>query len=267
MGNGTGRTAPSAPSRLPTPGAGGAGAALLEVLDRRIPTAARRWLARGTRAGGTDFDAGAFLLSFADAGTWLGSDRLELSADERDRLRDAGVTWPLGGWTLDDLGRVVLLSLVVPRLPEARHRELLDAVWDRAMIDERRALLRALPLLPRAHRFLDLALSGAESQIPELFEAVAFDNPLPAAAFPDAELEKLVLKALYLGGPVDRIQGLPSRVTPALSRTLEGYARARGEGGSPVPRGLSRLVAGGRAQRAAGEPPAPAPGPLARRAG
>jgi hypothetical protein len=226
-----------------------AGPALLEILDGRIPTTARRWLARGTRAGGPSFDLDAFLVSFADAAGQLGGDRLELVADERDRLRAAGVTWPLGGWTLDDLGRVVLLVLVLPRLPDDRQRAAVDAAWDRAMIDERRALLRALPLLPRAHRYLDLAVAGAQSPIPELFEAIAYDNPLPAAAFPDEDLEALALRALYLGA-VDRIQGLSSRVTPALSKTLAGYARARGEGGGPVPRGLSRLVAAGGLRRA-----------------
>lgn len=252
----TGRIPPGRPASDATP-------VLLEILDRRIPTAARRWLARGTRAVGPSFDAEAFLAAFGDAGRWLGGDRLDLAADERDRLRGAGLTWPLGGWTLDDLGRVVQLVLVLPRLPDDRHRPLIDGVWDRAMIDERRALLRALPLLPRSHRFLDLALAGAESPIPEIFEAIAFDNPLPAAAFPDEALEALVLKALVLGSSVDRIQGLSSRVTPAMSRTLQGYARARGEGGLPVPRGLSRLVAAGGRGPAATEPePTPdAPGP------
>lgn len=262
MADPNGRTASPLPGPLPSPGVA-AGAALLEVLDRRIPTTARRWLARGTRAGGAGFDAGVFLHSFAEAGTFLGEDRLELAADERDRLREAGVTWPLGGWTLDDLGRVVLLALVVPRLFEGQHRELLDAVWDRAIIDERRALLRALPVLPKAHRFLDLALAGAESQVPDLFEAIAFDNPLPAALFSEENLQELVLKALYLGGPVDRIQGLSSRVTPALSRTIENFARARGGGSSPTLRGLSKLLAG----RIRAHDPVTATGPLARRAG
>ncbi len=238
MGNGSGR------ANWAHRPAAHAGAALLEILDRRIPTAARRWLARGTGVAAPSFDLDGFLASFAEAASWLGDDHLEVTAEERDRLRDAGLTWPLGGWTLNDLGRAVLLVLVLPRLPDDRHRQILEAIWERALIDERRAVLRALPLLPGAHRFLDLALNGAESPIPELFEAVAFDNPLPAAAFPDDDLERLVLKALVLGSPVDRIQGLASRVTPALSRTLERYARARGEG-APVPRGLSRLVAAG----------------------
>jgi hypothetical protein len=224
-----------------------AGAALLEILDLRIPSPARRWLARGTKTG-PGFSADAFAASFGDAAGQLGDERLELSADERDRLREAGITWPLGGWTLDDLGRAVLLVLVLPRLPDDRHRAVLEAIWARGQFDERRSLLRALPLLPRAHRFLDLALAGAKSPVPGIFEAIALDNPFPAAAFPDEALEGLVLRALVHGATVDRIQGLSSRVTPNLSRTLAGYARARGEG-APVPRGLSRLVAAGGLRR------------------
>jgi hypothetical protein len=51
-----------------------------------------------------------------------------------------------------------------------------------------------------------------------------------------------VLKAVFVGVAVDRIEGLDRRVTPALKRMAEDYAAERRAAGRPVPADVDRIV-------------------------
>ena len=114
---------------------------------------------------------------------WLSS-ALALTPSDESRLREVGLTWSLARWALDDLARAALLL----RAGEVLAPSALEAVVDRAYRNgdtrQRQAILRALPLLPQPDRFLGIAVDAERSGIPPLFEAIACENPYPAAHFP-----------------------------------------------------------------------------------
>jgi hypothetical protein len=75
-----------------------------------------------------------------------------------------------------------------------------------------------------------------------VFEAIAHDNPYPAAYFPDAAFDQLVLKAIFLGVPVDRIVGLGERVTEVTARMARDYADERRAAGRDVPDDVGKIL-------------------------
>jgi hypothetical protein len=75
-----------------------------------------------------------------------------------------------------------------------------------------------------------------------VFEAIACENPYPAAYFPELNFNQMVLKAAFIGIALERILGLDARVTPELSRMGSDYASERRAAGHPVPADLSRLT-------------------------
>jgi hypothetical protein len=174
----------------------------------------------------------------------LGCAPLAPSPAERDWLRACGIGWPLAAWTLDQLARAALLVLAVERLPERQGVALVDDCYRRGDVRERQAVLRALPLLSGAHRFLDVALAAARTNLQPDFEALAAENPYPAAHFPQDAFNELVLKALSVGLPLGRIVALRDRVTPELVRRAADFARERAAAGRPVPPDVERLLAG-----------------------
>ncbi|WP_437308334.1 EboA domain-containing protein [Sorangium sp. So ce388] len=231
---------------------------LLEILLRRIPPAADAWLERvekvtgtGVRPGGapvalvseasTWFDRDRFLATFTAAARVLGKAPLGLHAEERGALQVAGIVNTMDGWRLDELGRVTMLALVSRRLRGPELEQLLGVCYQQGDGRERQAILRALPLLSEAERFVPLAVDACRTNELPVFEAIACENPYPAAYFPDLNFNQMVLKAMFMGVALVRIVGLARRRSGELARMAEDFASERRAAGRSVPADIGLL--------------------------
>jgi hypothetical protein len=215
---------------------------LRELVERRIEPPSREWLERTVAALGAAPDRGALLEAFTAASRRLGRARLAPTEAEMARLDGAGVSWPIGSWGADELGRVALLVAAAAHWPEAELPALVEECYRQGDGAERQAVLRALPLLPRPERFLETAVDACRSHIQPLFEAIACENPYPGRYFPELNFNQMVLKALFTGVALERVIGYDSRVTPELSRMAAGYASERRAAGRSVPPDIGRLT-------------------------
>lgn len=207
-----------------------------------------------TRSSPADLES--FAAAFSLASRHAGRSALDLTQDEADRLRDTGVTWSLARWAVDDGARATLLLRAGEVLGLSAQVEIVDRGYHRGDTRQRQAVLRALPLLPHAERFLALALDAARSGMPPLghgghatgghpnplFEAIACENPYPAVHFPALNFNQLVVQALTTGVALDRVEGLDARVTPDLVRMANEYAAERRAAGRSVPADLAALT-------------------------
>jgi hypothetical protein len=229
---------------------------LLDLLTRRLLSEARTWQARvdaitGIRQGEapdallaeplTAFDTDGFLAAYTAAARALGKAPLGLGEEEREQLRSAGVTWPLDGLRLDELGRMCMLAQVSSRLPPEELDRVLDPCYRQGDSRERQALLRALPFVTGAERFVGVAIDACRTNEVPLFEAVACENPYPAAHFPALSFNQMVLKAMFLGLSLHRIVGLAQRKSSELARMAEDYASERRAAGRSVPADIGLL--------------------------
>jgi len=188
---------------------------------------------------GTAWRAAPFDTAFAGAGRRLGTAAVGGDAAVGDAT---GRTWSIATWGLDEVGRAVLLLDELGRLGPADHVARVDDCWRAGALRERQAVLRALPLLPEPARFLTIALDAGRASMQPVFEAIACENPYPAAFFPEPSFNHLVLKAVFTEVPVARILGLDTRRTPELARMAADYASERTAAGRPVPADLDRLT-------------------------
>lgn len=215
---------------------------LRDLVERRAEPPAREWFAQALAAAATETDRGAFLEAFTAAARRLGRGALQPGDEEQRRLAATGVTWPIGAWGVDELGRVALLVTAAARWADAEVETLVDECYGQGDGRERQAVLRALPLLPAAERFLALAVDACRTHIQPLFEAIACESPYPARYFPELNFNQLVLKALFTGVALDRILGLEGRMTPELRRMAADYASERQAAGRSIPADISRLT-------------------------
>ena len=215
---------------------------LRELVERRTEPLAREWLARTSAAAGAEPDRGALLEAFTAATRRLGRARLAPTEEEIARLAGVGVSWPIGTWGADELGRATLLNSAAAHWPEAEVEALVEACYRQGDGAERQAVLRALPLLPAPERFLEIAVDACRSHIQPLFEAIACENPYPALHFPELNFNQMVLKALFTGVALARILAFEGRVTPELGRMAADYASERRAAGRSVPPDIGRLT-------------------------
>jgi hypothetical protein len=206
-------------------------ASLETILTSRLPEEATSWFRQAlqkVQAKGEATDA--FLIMWSGAGRRLGQGRIGAPTEDEMRL-----SFYPEGWSADELGRTLLLQAALDaRLPEA-HAALVNELYSTGDLRERQAVLRALPHLPDADRFLPIAVEAVRNNAIPVVEAIACENPYPAIYFTEEAFNQLVLKCLSCELSLARVQGLVRRVTPELRRLVEGYANERRAAGRPVP--------------------------------
>lgn len=138
-------------------------------------------------------------------------------------------------WSLGDYTRASLVAAALEQLPEAEQPVFVLQLFEAGEMGEQVSLLRTLTLLPGPERFVEVGLQACRANALDVFEAMVCDNPFLAAHFPPLNFNQAVMKAIFQGVSVRRIEGLEARITPELQRMAAGYASERRAAGRPVP--------------------------------
>jgi hypothetical protein len=183
-----------------------------------------------------DASKSPLLLAYATASQQVGRDALSLSPAELDALGAAAPGVGFDRWTRDDAARALLLIdwRTSSRTADAFVADAL-ACFEQGDAREQQSWLRAIALWPEAKAFLPAAIEACRTNIIPVFEALACENPYPAAHFPDRNFNQMVLKAMFNSIALARIVGLRDRRNDELSRMARDYAAERTAAGRTVP--------------------------------
>jgi HEAT repeats len=204
-------------------------------LAPRVPAAGLAWLDAAIAAA-RQGDREAVASAFPALGRRLGRERLGSTASLPAGAGDRPV--PLRAWRLDDAGRVALLCAFAGDAA-ALAREL----YLSGDLRERAGALRGLAVVGRGAVGLEPVRDALRVAAVELVEAAVADNPYTSAVLPDEEFRRAVLKAVFLGIPIDRVDRVEERADAELSRLLLSYVTEREVAGRPVPPDLWQVVA------------------------
>ncbi|MEU4409624.1 EboA domain-containing protein [Streptosporangium sp. NPDC023963] len=139
------------------------------------------------------------------------------------------------GWTADEAARAVLLAALPPDAVAGQVADL----YRYGDADEKRAVLKALPLLPL----------GAEA-VPLLHDAIRTnDTRLVAAALgpyaghlDQTMWRQAVLKCVFMGVPLAAVDRLEERADAELAGMLAAFAEERTAAGRPTPDDATALL-------------------------
>lgn len=145
-------------------------------------------------------------------------------------------------WSLRDHARTALVLEAFARQPEAQQVELYTELLLRAEIGEQVSMLRMLPVLPAAERFVDAVIDVCRTNSIPVFEAIACENPFVATHFPEHNYNQLVMKAIFSGLDTRRIMGLPERVNAELVRMTSDFGDERRAAGRTVPDDINHIA-------------------------
>lgn len=181
-----------------------------------------------------EFSIGEFTVLFSSLGWRLRHSEHRLAADEYSVLKDAGLVKPELLSTVD-IARMHLLAEALLLLPEAEHSDFFDKVFRTGDNKEREILLKSLMLLPTPLRFIATATDACRAAVKSTFEAISCENVYPSEYFQPETFRAMVLKALHLGIPVQRIYGLDKRRDADLARMAADYAKELKAAGHQIP--------------------------------
>lgn len=207
---------------------------LRDILGRSASAEAMGWLDDEIGSMRRDFNQRRFYFAFSGVSRRFDK-RAQVSVTEADGLLFAEVApgFSAKGWDEFRMARVVLLTVLAEQ-PDDFYQETLEKILGSADLREQVAIFSAFPLLPEPGFLVELAREGSRTNIVDVFDAIALDNPFPAAHFPEEAWNQLVLKALFINRPLFRMMGIDERVNATLAEMLSNLAHERWAAGRPV---------------------------------
>lgn len=139
-------------------------------------------------------------------------------------------------WPLDRLVRIYFLLQLSP--------ERINVLFDTAEINESVALYTSLPFLPNPEVWFYRATEAVRSNIGNIFEALAFENPYPSTYFTDLAWNQLVLKCIFNEKEIHKIEGLFERSNIDLALSISNLAHERWAAGRHIPALAWKLTIG-----------------------
>jgi hypothetical protein len=199
-------------------------------------TVVARVLTTALGASPADSPPAPLLARYATAAQWAGRGPLALDAAALRELQAAAPDLGFERWTRDDAARALLL-IAHRNQGHTGESFVADAraCFENGDAREQQSWLRAIALWPEANAFLADAIDACRTNIIPVFEALACENPYPAAHFPDRNFNQVVLKAMFNSIALARIVGLRGRVNADLTRMARDYAAERTAAARTVP--------------------------------
>lgn len=148
-----------------------------------------------------------------------------------------------GEYFLEDVvARVAFVVGLANGFPALEFHDILTTLYRTGSDREQIAILRALPFLPDQRALISLAREASRTNDVAVFSALACKSAFPARHLPDAAFGQLVLKALFLGVPLEHLDLSSARITPELQRMVADFAAERRAAGRPVPADVQRIL-------------------------
>jgi L-ribulose-5-phosphate 3-epimerase len=144
---------------------------------------------------------------------------------------------PLDGWTAQDAARALLLAALPQRGEELAKQ--VDALYRYGDAAEKRAVLKALPMLPLGDSATELLRDAIRTNDTRLVAAAL--GPY-AAHLDDATWRQAVLKCVFMGIPLAVVHGLAERADAELAAMLAGLAAERKAAGRDMPADAMALL-------------------------
>ena len=125
-----------------------------------------------------------------------------------------------------ELARVYVLMRVLEENPDYFTSKVATLIQV-ADTNELAAFLKYLVFLPRHEAFKNVAVEALRTNIATVFDAIALNNPYPAAYFNDQQWNQMYLKAAFMQRDLSLIIGVDERANEELTRIISDYAHER----------------------------------------
>ena len=172
---------------------------------------------------------------------FISKENLQLEPTDLQELAKENICWFPQYWTMDRAVRAcLLLSLALDN--QEQSFKIIEQLFKTADVKELTALYQTLPFLPKPKQYYYIATEGVRSNMTNVFNAIALYNSYPATYFDELAWNQMILKALFVGSPLSKIQGLEQRANLTLGKMLVDYAKERRTANRSVSPELWQLV-------------------------
>lgn len=207
---------------------------LYDLLKASSPAPAMEWLGTTLRDQEAEFQKRPFYYSFSGVSRHFEKRGGITVSEEQARAIDSLVPgFTVSRWDQFRLARVMLL-LVLGQQDHKTFLETISALLNTADLREQSAIFSAFALLPHQEDLVEAAVDGLRSNIVDIFDSIALENPFPARHFSEEQWNQMALKVLFINRPVYRMTGLVERANRDLALGISYLAHERWAAGRQI---------------------------------
>lgn len=214
---------------------------LKNIIEENADEKELEWINRQEDKLQNNFELRTFYLAFSSASRFIRKMDLQLTDEEVNQADVIRKGFQPQRWSLLQCVRTYFLLMLPQEDAEAYERNL-TTLHETADVEEQVTLYAALPLLPYPETTSKRATEGIRTNITDVFDAIALDNPYPADFLTESAWNQMVLKAVFMQRPLYRIYGADERANPELAAMLIDFAHERWAAGRKVLPELWRFV-------------------------
>lgn len=178
---------------------------------------------------------------FNTSSRFIRKDTIQLSEEQLIEADAIRIGLQLNRWNLLEVVRVYFL-IQLPHEDEAQFKRDLNRLYETSDLDQQVAFYKALPLLPHPDQLIGRATEGIRTNITDVFDAIALNNPFPSDFLNQDAWNQMVLKAVFMGRPLYLIHDAGTRMNADLADILIDFAHERWAAHRPVTPELWRFV-------------------------
>lgn len=207
---------------------------LLEILRQKARPEAVAWLEDTLAAISDSFEKRPFYYAFSGVSRHFDKQAsIEATPEQIAKLDESLSGFTVSGWDEFRLARVILL-LALGEQETNTFLETIQALLNTADLREQAAIFSAYPLLPSQEDLIESAVDGLRSNIVDVFDSIALQNPFPAARFTDEEWNQMVLKTFFINRPFYKVYGIDDRANADLTAAICDLAHERWAAGRTI---------------------------------
>lgn len=199
---------------------------LQSLLLQQASPESLQWLHQKAEKLSYEFSEKEFYLAFSLLPRFFGKEKLSLTEAQLHQANHVRTGFNPTDFTIVQVARI-LLALSIPKEDVERFLKILNTLLSTGEVSELVALYSALPLLPHPESLKARAAEGIRTSMTVVYDAVALNNPYPADYLDEDAWNQMVLKAVFMERPLDKIYGIDNRANKQLARMLSDYAHER----------------------------------------
>ncbi len=215
---------------------------LQSILSQSATPTAQQWLQEKLNSIHTDFSTRHFFIAFSAAFRFFEKEEISFSTLQIQKANELCLGWNPKGMRAYEVARLIIF-LHLPTTDKGTYFETVNKLFSAADMGELVSLYKSLIVYPYAEDYTLRTAEGIRTNIKNVFEAIALDNPYPAKYLNERQWNQLVLKSVFNGSPLYKIVGLEQRANATLSQQLSDYAHERWAAGRTVNPELWRAAA------------------------
>lgn len=201
-----------------------------EIVYNKLLEKEISWLDKNVQLVAKEESGKTFLMTFSLIFRFIASEEVKWSTDELLFLEKIYPSFTETIWSKHSICRALLMT----KLPQENNKKILTKLGATLGVNAQQDFYKGLFFVENASALTFLIEDGIRTNVTDVFDAIALNNPYAVNFLTDDAWNQLVLKAIFMERPLYKLYRLTKRNNKKLALMLNDYIKERWSAGRTV---------------------------------